>query len=108
VGLGGPDRATGDRAEAATTHWTIPAWYLALGTALAIRWQNKASDDSPEAFASMLTWDAVQICVRLTGLVFLLFGIWRIRAQVSALVAETGVAAQKPARRFRQSGCPSS
>ena len=92
-------RAAGDRADAVTTHWTVVAWYLALGAALMIRWQNTGSGDTPDELANVLTWDAVQTSVRLIGLALLLIGVWQIREQVRGLVAETGVGARGPARR---------
>ncbi|MDI6102823.1 hypothetical protein QLQ12_29815 [Actinoplanes sp. NEAU-A12] len=91
----------GDRAGTATSHWTIPAWYLSIGAALTIRSQNKAPDDTRDALATMLTWDAVQTGIRLAGLALLLVGVWKIRARVRGVVAETGVAARRPSGKVR-------
>jgi hypothetical protein len=69
-------RTVGDADGTAARHWMVHAWNLAIFTALAVRLGNPSTaPNSTDELASGLGWDAVNMGVRLTGLVFLLLGV---------------------------------
>jgi hypothetical protein len=72
-------------------HWTVAAWYFALGASFMIRLANNPAVADEDDLPPWLVWDAAATGARLVGLGALLIAVWQIRVQVRATIAEAGV-----------------
>jgi hypothetical protein len=78
----------GDDSGSAVRHWTLLAFNLAIGASFLLRLNGPAFY---EGVNSRITFEALQMGIRALGLSLLILGVWQVRIQVRAAVAEAGI-----------------